>query len=147
MHRRACLTLALAAFALPAVGAAAPVTVDELHGDVSTANYAAFERFMVGHVDKVVGLKLGVPATKEGPISASVEGDLFVVYRVKDTQTETVAHSGFERRHDVYVFDGFFTVKHGGMHQGINSYALEPVAEATVRLNPAVRIKPVDLPR
>ncbi len=100
---------------------------------------------MGDHLDKVIGLKIGVEGLGEKTISVTAYSGQFVVYRLANTQSEIVATAGFSWQHGSYIFDGFFIVKSGGIHQGVVSYGLEPVNEAIVRLNPNVRIRPVFL--
>jgi hypothetical protein len=117
--------------------------VDQLDGRLTHRNFRSFDKFVARHVDKVVGLKLAVKKSgSDDKLDASVNDGQFVAYVMdsKQPKTEVVANSGFAERSGDIVFDGFYLVKYGGFRQGIHSYALEPVDEAKVRLDPRLRI-------
>jgi hypothetical protein len=111
-----------------------------LKGKITPKNYFAFEQFVSGSLDRVIGLKVQVDKSPEGAkLSAEADKDgQFVIFMPRGgrTRAEIVANEGHRYEHGAYVFDGFFLVKSGGFFQGIRSYALEPVDEAKVRLSP-----------
>ena len=120
------LAVIIALAATPAV--AAPATANQFRGTVDAARFGAFETFVADRIDKPIDLEVDI---RPGPaLSASVEQGQFVVYRVKAPKSEIVASSGFTPKGGGFVFSGRYTVRYGGMHQGISSYALEPVAPA-----------------
>ena len=117
--------------------------VDLLDGRLTHKNFRSFDKFVARHVDKVVGLKLAVKKSgSEDKLDASINDGQFVTYVMdaKEPKTEVVANSGFAERSGDVVFDGFYLVKYGGFRQGIHSYALEPVDEAKVRLDPRRKV-------
>lgn len=129
--------------------------ISELHGEVTAKNYKALEKFVAKNLDKVVGLQIDVQHT--GPNDASRlradaggDGQLAIYLSStpqESTESEIVASDGYSFLHGSYVFDGFFPVKSGGMHQGAVSYGLMRVDEAAIRLNPSVEIRKIQLPR
>jgi hypothetical protein len=108
-----------------ASAAAAQREIVVLKGKITAKNYFAFERFVTGSLDKVVGLKVQVDKSPEGAkLSAEADKDgQFVIYmpRGEHVRVEIVANEGHRYEHGAYVFDGFFLVKSGGVHQGIRS--------------------------
>jgi hypothetical protein len=122
---------------------ARPKAVDLLDGRLTHKNFRSFDRFVARHVDKVVGLKVAVKKSgTDEKLDASISDGQFVTYVMdaKEPKTEVVANSGFAERSGDIVFDGFYLVKYGGFRQGIHSYALEPVDEAKVRLDPRRKV-------
>jgi hypothetical protein len=118
----------------------APVAVmepiPELHGPVTRANFDRFEAFVSSHLDRVIGLKVSFDTDEKAKgLNASADGGQFVTYVTPNTQTEIVANSGYSFQHGSYVFDGFFIVKNGGMHQGVVSYGLVQAKEEAIRLS------------
>ncbi len=126
---------------------AAQTAVEQLQSFVGPVSYPRFDKFVTSHLDKIIGLKIAVSASENKMFSASTDKTMFVIYKLEDAEDEIVSTSDYSYQHGAYEFDGFFIVKSGGIHQGVVSYALESVSEAAVRLNPAVRIKPVLLGR
>jgi hypothetical protein len=116
--------------------------IDQIVGGVSAENVDKFAEEISDHLDKIVGLKVSVEAGDSGGMSAHVTEGMLVVYR-SGGDFEIVANSGYRYEHGAYVFDGFFIVKSGGMHQGVVSYGLQEVNEAQVLLTPGVEILPV----
>lgn len=145
MPPRAAACLLLAAVLWPGSSWASQRVVEELRGTVDDASYPRFERFVTGHLDQVIGLRLDVQSSSDGHVSVSGEDGQFVISRTTNAADEIVASSGYGYLHGAYRFDGFFIVKSGGIHQGVMSYGLLPVSEALVRLNAAVRIRSVRL--
>ena len=146
--RRLSTLLAMLALALGMEAAAARgLKITQIDGRVTERNYPRLEKLMAAQVDRVVGLKIIVKKSGiDDRLSAEADADgQFVMYRSGRARSEIIANEGYALRHGDYVLDGFFLVKHGGLHQGIVSYALEPVDETKVRLNPAVQIIPVKL--
>ena len=74
---------------------------------------------------------------------ADADGPQFVISK-SDLQRgngiEVVTNGTVGRDAGMFTLDGIYIVKAGGMHQGIASFGLQPVDEATVRLNPSVKI-------
>lgn len=105
-----------------------------------------FERTVARNLDRVIGLKISAePSDHASGFYCGVSDRQFVTYMPPNAQTEIVANEGFRWEHGAYVFDGFFLVKSGGMHQGTISYGLEPVSEAVVRLGRGITIRRVTL--
>ena len=118
-------------------------SVGQLDGRLTHANFRSFDTFVARHVDKVIGLKLAVKKSgTSDKLNASISDGQFVTYVMdaKQPKTEVVANAGFAERSGDIVFDGFYLVKYGGFRQGIHSYALEPVDEAKVRLDPRLKV-------
>ena len=117
--------------------------VDLLDGRLTHKNFPTFDKFVARHVDKVIVLKLAVKKSgTDDKLGASISDGQFVTYVMgaKEPKTEVVANSGFAERSGDIVFDGFYLVNYGGFRQGIHSYALEPVDEAKVRLDPRRKV-------
>ena len=120
--------------------------IEELHGSLTLRSYPALEAFVLRNVDKVVGMKItAAPSDQRPGLYVGVSNGQFVTYRTPTTPIELVAMAGFRYEHGQYVFDSFFIIKSGGMHQGTLSFGLEQVPEATVRLAAGVRIRRVNL--
>lgn len=126
---------------------AASKSVTVYSGEVSPTNADRFVRLVSRHVDSVIGLKLSVVPSSSTDFAqsgyiAEADGPQFVISK-SDPQsggTEVVTNAAIGRDAGNYLLDGLFIVKSGGMHQGISSFGLQPVDEATVRLNPSVTI-------
>jgi hypothetical protein len=143
MPIRGLLPAALALVLSAGAALAQSKTVDLLDGRLTHKNFRSFDKFVARHVDKVIGLKLAVKKSgSDDKLDASVNDGQFVTYVIdaKEPKSEVVANSGFAERSGDIVFDGFFLVKYGGFRQGIHSYALEPVDEAKVRLDPRLNV-------
>lgn len=112
-----------------------------VNGEVDAKTYKAFEQFLFSSMDNVIGLKINFPANenaKDGEMSASQNDGQFVAYLDgPNSASEVVAVEGFQFLHGDFVFDGFFLVKSGGMHQGVISLSLQKTDEAVVRLSVA----------
>jgi hypothetical protein len=143
MPIRGLLPAALALVLSAGAALAQSKAVDLLDGRLTHKNFRSFDKFVARHVDKVIGLKLAVKKSgSDDKLDASVNDGQFVTYVMdaKEPKSEIVANSGFAQRSGDIVFDGFFLVKYGGFRQGIHSYALEPVDEAKVRLDPRLKV-------
>jgi hypothetical protein len=108
-----------------------------------------FLQLVSRNVDKVIGLKVYVdPNTDEqferdGYLALYSENQLSVSKGppgIGGGGIEVVKNGLIDRTMGFYVIDGFFIVKGGGVHQGVASFGLQPVDEAAVRLNPAVKL-------
>lgn len=93
-------------------------------GTVTEQNFAALAAFMMNSVDQFVGLKLIVPAGDGGISSEESDGELSIWQKGGDVNLHFT--SGFRKQGEAYYFDGFYQVKYGGMHQGINGLGLTP---------------------
>jgi len=61
-------------------------------------------------------------------------------YLFDGQEVELNVDQGATWLHGSIVFDGFYLIKYGGTHQGILSFGLKQVDEATVILNPAIQV-------
>ncbi len=145
LHRRAFMAVAF----LPALvnqAEAGQAKIYVVNGEISKLDYKGFEQFLLNSLDTVIGLKINVassPDYNEGELSADTNNGQFVAYIAgPNNESEVVATDGFQYLHGDYVFDGFFVVKSGGMHQGVISLSLQKTDEAQVRLS---RAKIVDI--
>ncbi len=125
-------------------------TIYRVNGTVTRRNFGGLESFLFNSLDTVIGLKIEFDANdthQSGAILASAENSQFVAYRAGSGQeSEIVAVEGFSFQHGSYVFDGFFVVKSGGMHQGVVSLFLDRTDEASVLLSRAA-IKDIEVNR
>ncbi|KQT71570.1 hypothetical protein ASG54_18910 [Aureimonas sp. Leaf460] len=127
-----------------------------VEGVLDAQTYRGFEAFLFNSMDRVVGLDIRVEIAEDtgpGSIEAGVSPDgKFVAYLVDGKDSEIVAQEGFVRSRGSVIFDGYFVVKSGGLHQGIESLFLDKIEEASVllskqpiktieiaRLNPKIR--------
>lgn len=117
-----------------------------VNGDITNQEYKGFEQFLFNSLDTVIGLKISFTLNtdyKVGELSADANNGQFVAYLTgPNNESEIVATEGYQYLHGDYVFDGFFIVKSGGMHQGVISLYLQKTDEAQVRLS---RAKLVDI--
>ena len=97
--------------------------------------------------DDVVGLDLLIDRALfeesiEGRPSASCYDSKIVVSRstLMDGGVEININDAFSAQWGTYRVDGIFTIKLGGMFQGVSCVGLIPTDEAQVRLNPEVKI-------
>lgn len=137
MDRRVLLTGLVATVATPAV--AQSRTVTRLTGEVTRANFVTFCATVADAVDKVIGLKVQIDSPQPNPRGAEL-GDNGEVYLFDGEEVELNADKGGVWMHGSIVFDGFYLVKYGGMHQSILSFGLQQVDEAAIILNPAVQV-------
>ena len=145
LDRRALLgTMLLTTVGTPALAARPPIL--RVNGEVTAETYKGLEAFLFNSLDTIVGLKVSFPqdsSTDAGALSVSAEEGKFVAYvGGPDSESEMVANEGFSFQHGSYIFDGFFVVKSGGMHQGIVSLFLDKTEEAAVLLS-GVRVKDI----
>jgi hypothetical protein len=95
--------------------------------------------------DAVIGLQLGV--VKSDPSNDRYfvivdDGKLNIaVGDPMNAPQEVLINGGLGSSHDLYLVDGFYLIKNGGQHAaGALSVGAMPVDEATLRLNPYIRI-------
>lgn len=128
-------TVQVVAANLPAPPQVRGPTIIELHGHVTVANYPRFEKFISENLNNVVGLQLSFDQSRdEDALQANASSDGFSAY-LKDGSSEIVASRGVSFQHGFHIFDGFFLIKSGGMHQGVVSYGLVPANEDVIRLS------------
>jgi hypothetical protein len=121
--------------------------VTEYSGELNSQTANRFLSLISKNTDHVIGLKLSVTPSSESDFAqsgyiAEVDGPQFVVSKTDPQKggVEAVTNASVGRDAGMYKLDGFFIVKAGGMHQGVASFGLQQVDEATVRLTPSVRI-------
>ena len=140
MDRRQVLkAIAAIGIAFPIAARAEQVQVLRVNGVLNARTYRGFEAFLFNSLDTVVGLKISVDIAEgsaDGTVSAGVSSDgQFVAYLVGGKDSEIVGQAGFTQSRGSVLFDGFFIVKSGGMHQGIESLFLEKADDASVLLS------------
>jgi hypothetical protein len=140
------LTIA-AALALASAAAAAPQkVVVRFTGEVTVDNAAAFTQAIAARRDQVVGVSISVGANSDAEFKTrhylvGADNDMLSIFKGPNRESGVeVVTKDFRFEHGVWVVDGFYVVKDGGMHQGVVSYGLVPTDEGAVRLNPAVTI-------
>ena len=122
-----------------------------LEGAITLGNFDRFSEIIIDEIDDVIGLllyqdQIETPADGSSGLTISGDGsDRLVIYKEPDPTVEFVINGGTRWEHGSWVIDGFYLVKRGGLHQGIASLGLMRVDEATVRLNPSIRILRVNL--
>lgn len=120
-----------------------------LGGAITSDNFDRVSEIVMDELNDVVGLQLRQevwPDQENPPVQVhSLETGRLVIYKRDDAEIELVINGGVSWQHGGWNVDGFYIVKPGGTHQGISSFGLTQVDEAAVRLNPAVRIVPVNL--
>lgn len=138
---------ASALFKTEAIAAPPPVTV--FQGAVNGRSAQKFFARVADQADKIVGLK--VMLDPDGKLVAEESGDGLVLYlsgsvasRADTDNFQLMLKGGFARDRSFWRVDGFYTVKYGGMGQGIMAYALEPVKESDVLLSGA-KLKTVEV--
>lgn len=146
------MMLAFAMIAIAGAASAQILTVPAVEGNVALTTVDAFSNAIDERLDNVIGLKVRIeppsPAELRGGYYADAdEGYLNVGLSagVGEGGYEIIIREGFRWEHGGWVVDGFYLVKSGGMHQGIISYGLDRVDEATARLNSAVIVTTVQL--
>lgn len=97
--------------------------------------------------DAIVGLDLLIDRSmfverREGDPHASLDGNKIILSRstLGAGGIEININEAFSPQWATYRVDGIFTVKPGGMFQGVACVGLNPTDEALVRLNPEVKI-------
>jgi hypothetical protein len=118
---------------------AAQASILRVNGEVTAKSYKGLEVFLMNSLDTLVGLKVSFPqsdSSEPGALTASADGGKFIGFVAgPGSETEMVADAGFAFQHGSFVFDGFFVVKSGGMHQGIVSLYLDKADESAVLLS------------
>lgn len=118
-------------------------------GEVNARTADRFLTTVSRNVDKVIGVKILVEPSRDGELERTGYLALFTDDQLGISMTdpkglkggvEVVKNGPVQRMMGEYSVDGMFLVKPGGLNQGVASFGLKPVDEATVRLNPAVRI-------
>lgn len=106
-------------------------------GEVTTANAERFTTTLSNHVDKVVGLQIAFGTISEGDLltDGSPNGGAYISYANSYSGGVQINIPDAYWRHGQWVADGFYTVKYGGMGQGIMGYYLRPADEAAIRLS------------
>lgn len=114
-------------------------TITRLTGQVTSANFTTFCGLVSDALDKVIGLKVQIDSPLPDPQDTKLlnEGG---AYLFDGEEIELNADKGAIWLQGSIVFDGFYLTKYGGMHQGVLSFGLQQVDEATVILNPAIRV-------
>lgn len=137
MNRRSLIAGLSVMAATPAI--AQTRTITRLTGEVTSANFTAFCGVVADAVDRVIGLKVQIDSPLPDPQDSELQ-DSGAVYLFDGEEIELNADKGAIWLHGSIVFDGFYLIKYGGMHQGILSFGLQQVDEAAVILNPAIRV-------
>lgn len=141
----------LAAFALTPLAStlvrAQDAAVYRVGGIATAKNFPDLAAFMMNSVDQFVGLKLIVPATNAGDGSlSSEEADGSVSIWRQGGDVNMHFSSGYRKQGDAFYFDGFYQVKYGGMHQGINGLGLTPARTMDVEAA-GKPVKDIDIDR
>lgn len=112
--------------------------VPRIVSEVLDDNFVAF----CARLEAAVGSVIGLHVSMSKPIEPrdAVLGSDGGVYMFNGTNVEINTASGATFRHGDIIFDGFWMVKYGGMHQGVRSVYLEHVADAGILLNPAITV-------
>lgn len=125
---------------------AATRTVIEYSGHVNARTANRFAQLISRNVDRVIGLKITVEPSDNSDSSrngyiAEADGPQFVLSKsdLQNGGIEVVTNGAVGRSGGMFMLDGIYVVKSGGMHQGIASFGLQPVDEASVRLNPSIK--------
>ena len=84
---------------------------------------------------------------REGSVNASLDENKIILSRstLVDGGVEININEAFSPQWATYRVDGIFSVKSGGMFQGVVCVGLIPTDEALVRLNPEVKIVEISL--
>jgi hypothetical protein len=124
-------------------------TVIVYTGEVNAKTADRFLSTMSRNVDKVIGAKVLVEPSQDGELERTgylaIYSDNQLGISLTDRKgmnggVEVVKNGPVQRMMGSYSIDGMFLVKPGGLNQGVASFGLEPVDEASVRLNQSVRI-------
>jgi len=126
----------------PRHGATRTRTIEMHTGRIDRTNASRFADLLERNLNRTIGLRMS--------IAPNAEGDKYSVSRdergwtiVGDDSFEALFKGGQGRRGRDETVQGLYHVRSGGMHQGIVSYALEPVEDATRGRDP----KDVVIPR
>lgn len=102
--------------------------------------------------DPIVGLDVMIDRSlfdedPEGQLHASCYDGKIVLSKstIEDGGVEINVNEAFSPQWGTYRIDGIFSVKSGGMFQGVICVGLVPTDEALVRLNPEVKIVELQL--
>jgi hypothetical protein len=150
MSRRALLTAACLLLCSAALAGEAPVY--RVTGSISERNIRGLEAFLANSVGEVFALKIKVPKS-DGTLTTALEDGKLAIFRAgSKAEFEIVASEGFAAAGEDYVFDGFYQVENGGVHQGVTSLFISPDKAANAlaadfkiqnlsagRLNPNIR--------
>jgi hypothetical protein len=150
MNRRTVLTAACLLLCSAALAGESPVY--RVTGDISERNIRGLEAFLANSVGEVFALKIKVPKS-DGNLTTALEDGKLAIFRAgSKAEFEIVASEGFEAAGEDYVFDGFYQVENGGVHQGVTSLFISPDKAANAlaadfkiqnlsagRLNPNIR--------
>jgi hypothetical protein len=128
---------------------AAGRSVSTYSGEVNERTAARFVQLISHNVNRVIGLRVAVEPSSDSDFArsgymADRDGPQFVISKSNlqnGSGIEVVTNGPVGRDAGMFILDGIYIVKAGGMHQGIESFGLQPVDEATVRLNPTVKIE------
>ncbi|WP_406852986.1 hypothetical protein WEU32_04190 [Brevundimonas sp. BH3] len=106
-------------------------------GEITSANAERFTATLSEHVDQVVGLKIDFNTIREGNTLAegAANGGAYISYARPYYGGIQINIADAYLRHGRWIADGFYTVKYGGMGQGIMGYFLRPADEAAIRLS------------
>jgi hypothetical protein len=119
-------------------------------GRVTPSNVRGLQVFLLNSVDAIVGLKVHFSAeNRRGPgiVTADADGGSFSSYMAgDDAEIEIFAEDGYEYRSGDFVFDSFYLVKYGGMHQGILSVSISKVPESSVLLS-GLKVTDIEIDR
>lgn len=125
--------------------------IRKLVGELTSENYELLERVVFAEIDDVIGLDIMIDETADGAgdqggLVAGNQDDRMVIYKVSDEGgSEIIINGHLSRQWAMWRADGFYSVKSGGMQQGVISVGLIPVEQALVLLNPAVKIITIKL--
>lgn len=119
-------------------------------GEVTAANAERFTVTLSNHVDEVVGLQIAFDTLDVGDTlsDASPNGGAYISFANSYSGGVQINIPDAYWRHGQWIADGFYTVKYGGMGQGIMGYYLRPADEASIRLSsrPITQMPVDDLP-
>ena len=126
--------------------------VTELQGRITLENFVTFEKFIAANLNKVIGLQVTVDKSGDNDILQASDSEFdsqtrqVAIYVRNNQGSEIVATGGYSFQRGAYVFDGFYIVKSGGVHQGTVSYGLVRADETVVRLS-GTKLRRVKLPQ
>jgi hypothetical protein len=121
------------------------VTLLSYSGEINAQAFDKFTEIISANTDKVIELKVTVERSKKSQdrYYVSLGDDQLTISGgdPMDSPREVVINGPVGTTVDMLKIDGFYLVKDGGMHAaGALSWGLVPVDEATIRLNPKIRI-------
>ena len=116
-------------------------------GLVDASSAKRLTAIIANNTDKVIGLKLSVAKSKDSDkrYYSDLSGNRLNITSgdPSDGSMEVIINSGLGTTMAGIFFtvDGFYLIKSGGSHAGgALSYGALPVDEATIRLNPKIRL-------